>query len=425
MVDPTNPLYTFAAVPLAGTIAGQVAIRSTGTPLTAPLAPPGGGTLPPTLPIVVPIVTVLANLPPAALVDLVIPINAITTFGGVVDAATQLAPSPSSLAAPLVGFQATKTFQDLATGRMDDVLCGPTGRSETADDKTSPCQISPPRGSWWMKATGLRENQGAQDSFVGYSANIASAMVGFDMLVDPQTVVGIGIGAARSDIDGKGGDNHTDINGLHATAYAGHQSGPWFVYGDLSVGLNDYSGARQIAFPGINRRAHADYSGQDYTAYLAGGLHLPVGDFTVTPLASLQYTRANLGSYTETGAGSANLTVQCQSYDFLESALGLKVARGFIMGDLHIVPELHVKWLHELSNPTTRQNASFAAVTGSVFSTPGLKAARDTGNIGAGLSLLSCACGGNSWSLEAVYDYYRRSDRFSAHQLMIKFTSRF
>ena len=38
--DPTNPLYSFSAVPLAGTIAGLVAIRTDSIPLQAPLMPP-------------------------------------------------------------------------------------------------------------------------------------------------------------------------------------------------------------------------------------------------------------------------------------------------------------------------------------------------------------------------------------------------
>ena len=40
--NPTNPLYTFSAVPPAGTVAGLVAIRTTGIPLLAPVQPPPG-----------------------------------------------------------------------------------------------------------------------------------------------------------------------------------------------------------------------------------------------------------------------------------------------------------------------------------------------------------------------------------------------
>jgi hypothetical protein len=40
--DPTNPLFTFSAVPVAGTVAGQVIIATTGIPLTVPVTPPPG-----------------------------------------------------------------------------------------------------------------------------------------------------------------------------------------------------------------------------------------------------------------------------------------------------------------------------------------------------------------------------------------------
>jgi hypothetical protein len=60
-----------------------------------------------------------------------------------------------------------------------------------------------------------------------------------------------------------------------------------------------------------------------------------------------------------------------------------------------------------------------------LFATPGIKAAPDTLNIGTGLTLLSCACSAKTWSLEAVYDYDWRTDNYAAHQVMVKFSSRF
>jgi outer membrane protein OmpA-like peptidoglycan-associated protein len=54
--------------------------------------------------------------------------------------------------------------------------------------------------------------------------------------------------------------------------------------------------------------------------------------------------------------------------------------------------------------------------------TPGLKAAANTLDVGAGLTLLS---NGTIWSLEAVYDYQWRNDHYSAQQGTLKFTYRF
>jgi len=147
--------------------------------------------------------------------------------------------------------------------------------------------------------------------------------------------------------------------------------------------------------------------------------------FTITPLASLQYTNVSIGGFSETGAGAVNLAVQSQSYNFLESGLGAKVSHDFIYEGMGILPEVHAKWLHELTNPTPSQTASFAVPGSASFSTTGLKTADDTYNIGAGITLLSCSCHTNSWSVEAVYDYYVRNDHYSAQQAMIKLSMRF
>jgi outer membrane autotransporter protein len=446
--DPTNPLYTFAAVPAAGTIAGLVTIRTTGIPLMAAITPPAGtGTVQtPTVPVAAAIVPVLLAIAPAAapttpgstpttpaaaptsdLVATVLPaINALVTPGAVIDAVTQLAPSTPDLVAPLVTFQGTREFEGLWQSRLDDIMCGgvsETDRADRPERDSAYCHVNVPRSGLWVKGFGYfgdQENRG--QSFGGYNSKIYGGMIGYDMPLGDDTRAGLGIGYARSTIDGSQFNDRTSLNTYQATAYLLHEMGPWFVTGDLSVGLSDYSGSRSIVFPGVNRTAHAGYDGQDYTAYAATGYHFYAGGFAITPLASLQYTHVNADGYTETGAGDVNLAIRSQSYDFLESGLGVKVARDFQSDSGTFVPEIHFKWLRALNNPTLKNTAAFAVAGSPSFTTPGLKTADDTLDLGAGVTLLS---NGRTWALEAAYDYQWRSDQYSAHQGMVKFTYRF
>jgi outer membrane autotransporter protein len=470
--DPTNPLYTFSAVPPAGTVAGLVAIRTTSIPVLVPIAPPPGVVLPPTAPVAAPIVPVIIALappvvvptappvvvptappvvvptappavapvvapaaPPAVapntpatptpdIINVLAPLNAISDPAVVVNAVAQLAPSASDQAAPLVTFQGARQFQNLWSSRMDNSLCSLVSQ---LDQKPASCQNSNQRGGWWMKGFGYVGSQGAQDAFVGYNAGIVGAMIAYDVPVGPNTRVGVGVGYARSTIGAKTFDAHTDSNTYQAIAYIGHERGPWFVNGDVSFGWNEYSGKRNIVFPGLSRTARADFSGQDYTVFGTTGFHFKADGFTITPFASLQYTRVNLNDYTETGAGDINLKVRGRNYDFLESGLGVKVARAFRPQDSTVlyVPEVHATWLHELVNPKMSQAAAFTAVGSSSFSTPGFRTAADTLNVGAGITLLTCSCSERTWSLRAVYDYYRGSNAYSAHQGTLKFTRKF
>ena len=367
--DPTNPLYTFSAVPLAGSIAGQVVITTTGIPLTVPVTPPAGVTLPPTQIIAAPIVPAIlaaAGSAPASsdLLGSVLPaINAISNANAVVNAIAQLAPSSSALGAPLVDFEGARAFQNLLSSHMDQGLC--SNASEAADkprpdlrgseedgrrnQQSASCPETNDYDGLWVKGFGYFGNQSAQGAFLGYASQIIGVMIGYDVPLNVDTRAGLGVGYARSTVNGKTFINSTSFNSYQATAYIAHEDGTWFADGDVTYGRNDYSGMRHIVFTGIDRRAFAKYGGLDFTGLVTAGRHFSADEYTITPLASLQGTHVGLNAYTETGAGDIDLRVASQNYTFLESGLGVNVARPFDMEDgKDLLSEIHAKWLHEL-----------------------------------------------------------------------------
>jgi outer membrane autotransporter protein len=243
-----------------------------------------------------------------------------------------------------------------------------------------------------------------------------------------ETRVGLGVGYSQSQIDANAignGTSNLGFNSYQATAYISHERGPWFIQGDVSFGWNDYQGTRNISFQNFYKSTDSGFAGQNYTAFMSTGYHFLANDFTITPLASLQYTHVNVDGYSETNGGDVDLKINSQSYDFLESSLGAKAARPFLRGDKTYIPEVHARWLHELVNPTLQTTAAFTVAPSATFASPGFSPADDTFNVGAGLTLLSCSCSTNTWTLEAVYDYYWRNDNYSAQQGMLKFTSHF
>ena len=447
--DPTNPLYTFVAEPAAGTVAGQVRIRTTGIPLTVAVTPPPGVVLPPTLPVAAPIVPAIlaaaaaapATVIPGApatnsdLVTVVLPaINAISNVTTVVNAVAQLAPSNAALAAPLVTFERTRAFQNILASHINAGACGGGAQSSTerlTDERKKPvtdttaCPSNQYSGLWF-KGFGYFGDQGAQGAYSGYDSKILGAMVGYDIPFSYDTRVGLGLGYARSTIDGKSVANSTGFNSYQVTAYVTHEDGTWFANGNLSYAWNSYSGRRQIIFPGLDRTALAKYAGEDVTSFVTAGRHFFMEGYTVTPLVSLQATHVSLNGYTETGAGDVNLKIESQSYGFLESGLGVDVARYFDMDDgSTILPKVHFKWLHDIVGQNFQNVSTFTATGSTSFITSGLSAAPDTLNVGTGVTLLSCACDARTWSVEAAYDFYWRSRNYSANQVMLAAAYRF
>ncbi len=409
-VGGSNPLYTFVVEPITGTAAGKLTIKTTGTPIQ-PANPASN-------PIADVVAAAIATLPATS--PIVVAINALTTADAVANAEAQLAPSTTSLAAPLLTYQGIRQFQNLWLSRLD--ACNQV--SWPSEDKEN-CKGKGSTDGWWLKGFGYFGNQDARGAFTEYDARIYGTMLAYDAPVGLNTRAGLGLGYARSTIKGKVFDANTDFDTYQATAYAGHESGPWFVDGSASFGWNQYRDRRHVEFPGVDTTAKAKYNGQDYTAFGRTGFHIPVQKFTITPMASLQYSRVNIDGYTEKGAGSdVDMKVRSQHYDYLESGLGAKVERSFNYRKFTFVPEAHFEWLHKLSNPRLKQTAVYVAGAES-FTTPGLRTVADSYHAGVGLTLLSCSCSATTWSVEGGYDYYWRTDGYAANQVSMRVSRRF
>ena len=281
-------------------------------------------------------------------------------------------------------------------------------------------------GGLWAKGFGNYGTQDARGDSSGYDSTTYGAMIAYDRSIGFDTRAGLGFGYAESNIDGKKFDSDMDFDTYQVTAYLGHENGPWFIHSSGTFGWNDYTSTRHIVFPGVDKTASADYNGQEYTAFGLAGYHFSgINKFTITPMVSIQYSRVNTDDYTETGAGDTNLIVDSQSYDYIESGLGIKVERDFSYRGGVYVPEGHFKLLHELSNPTSEQTAVYAVAGSPSFTTLGQNTADNIFNVGAGLTLLPFACGSKTWSLEIVWDYNWGNEGYSAHQGTLRVTNRF
>lgn len=96
-------------------------------------------------------------------------------------------------------------------------------------------------------------------------------------------------------------------------------------------------------------KASADVDGNQ--AVLRLGVARPFtfkkSSFSFAPTASLAYVTGDVDGYTESGAGLANLTVDKQSYDSLQSNLGVRLQQQIELSTVAILPSLSVGWGHE------------------------------------------------------------------------------
>ncbi|WP_150303033.1 autotransporter family protein [Pseudomonas saliphila] len=399
----TNPLYTFSSVP---TTTGDVLIKVESVSLGSPVVDTVAGAL--------------LGTPAVAGSDIESVQGAVLSLSdaaAVKKALVQMAPSNTNLAAPWVAGETTRLMGDMLHARMDDIHN--TGCLNDDPRKAGSCVPNSQQNNWWAKTFGNLANQGNINDNLGYDANTYGLVLGYDRPVAENTRAGVNIGYANSNIDGNDSSGETSIDSYQVTGYLNYTPGPWYVQGALTAGVDRYDGERQIAFADVNRVADSDYDGKQYSALLSAGKHFYFEkNVTVTPFASLQASRIKVENFNERGAGALNHSVDDQDYDLTRSGLGVKMERSIRSGAYTYAPEMHFKWLHDFSDTTTEQTAALSG-GGAAFNVKGIEQDRNLYNIGAGVTMLSCNCESDSWTVKGQYDYKWNESEYKSNQLSL------
>ncbi len=240
----------------------------------------------------------------------------------------------------------------------------------------------------WAKGYGSHLNQGTRKGVAGYKAWNLGTALGADHLFGDNLTLGASGGYAYGRVNSKVNNGRTAINSGQGTLYGEYQNEARTYFIDMagSFAWNWYDGKRDVVVGTINRTAFAEYEGQQYDTYLGGGYNFDLGNnFTFTPLASLQWDHLHLNSYTETGAGSMNLSQKAQSFNLLQSGVGAKLSYDAKTKWALITPEIHGKWLYDFIGDNVAITSTFTG-GGAAFDALGAKPARNSFNAGGKLS---------------------------------------
>ncbi len=264
----------------------------------------------------------------------------------------------------------------------------------------------------WGRGFGEYAHQDPRGLSNGYHATIWGTAIGADIpIFNDKARIGADGGYASSGVNSKDNSGKTYIDSYQSTFYGGFTDPekPYYINGAFSFAYNTYKGRRNIAVGTITRTANANYKGQQYSVLFDGGYIFKTKQVNITPIASIQYLRLNLHSYTETGADALDLSVKGQGYNLLESGLGAKFDRPFEVSYGTIAPEVHVRWFYDIITDKQSTTSTFAGGGGS-FATNGFNPARNALNVGGKIALLTKG----NWSFDANYDFEYKQD-FTSH----------
>lgn len=296
--------------------------------------------------------------------------------------------------------------QRLASLRQGDTSSGvATGNSSQAQ-----------RG--WGEAFGRKINQNNRSGTAGYDANTGGVAFGADGETNNGGHLGLSVGYGRTAIDSDNANRtRTDIDSYQVGLYGDMPiADKTFLNGMVGYVFNQNQTTRHNVGGISGLTASGDFNANQLNAELEVGRDFEQsGGLTLTPTALVNYTYYKPSSYTETGAGTANLNVAGHSLSALNLGVGLDAAWMIQQADgSKLRPSLSAGYRYDVIGDSMDSTASFTG-GGGAFTTTGVTPSRGTANVGAGLKYFTTS----NWELSAQYNYDAKSG-YGAHTAQIR-----
>jgi outer membrane autotransporter protein len=271
----------------------------------------------------------------------------------------------------------------------------------------------------WLQGFGTTIDQDNRQGISGFDAGTVGFAFGADTLLTENLRIGAAFSYGSTDVDTKDSQNNTDISSYQGVLYTSYEMGDYYFDGIASYSLNNYDSSRNVVVGSVNRTALADYDADQYGIKGTVGRTLHYQNLDLLPYVSLNYVRLNTDGYTETGAGAANLIVNPETTNFLQSTVGVSVSQEIKTGNgARFIPEAHIAWLHEYLDEGQINTSTFTGGGGS-FTTNGFDPANDSLNVGASVDFYAT----ESLDIRAAYDFEVKDD-YKSHsgQLILRYT---
>ena len=305
-------------------------------------------------------------------------LNSLAETGGsdYADALSDLSPGLSLAAATTSVAQAIR--------HADEAMSCPTFQGDTALVVESTC--------YWAQVGGSHVDQYAFEGTEGFDGTLFDVSGGAQMQIAENWFLGVLAGYEYSAVSGKGGYVTSDGDAGYGGLALKYQTEPWLFAAAVSGSYGWFDTDRNVSIPGYAGTAEGSFNAASVNGRVRAAYTFATDRYYVKPLVDLDLTYARASSYTESGAGILDLSVDASDLLAFRATPAVEVGAGFHLTapfalDLRAYarPGLTVGTPSEWT--TTARLAQAPAGSGSFDSA--LPLARVAGRLGLGLQALS------------------------------------
>jgi outer membrane autotransporter protein len=186
-----------------------------------------------------------------------------------------------------------------------------------------------------------------------------SVTIGADTPVG-NLILGASGGYSQANVEYDTVVSESDIQTLGLNLYGSYKTKNYFIDTILFYSNHSSDTERKIEVGTLKETAKSDYDANEYGVYLNFGYPFAFNNgWTITPNASLEYSKYEQDAFTEKSASNAGLIVSGTDTDSIASGLGFSVEKVIECPVWKIIPSLSVLWRHEFADTADTIEANF------------------------------------------------------------------
>ncbi|MBW1616693.1 MAG: autotransporter outer membrane beta-barrel domain-containing protein [Deltaproteobacteria bacterium] len=213
-------------------------------------------------------------------------------------------------------------------------------------------------GSLWIKTSYLTSEADPDDKFK-FDLDTHGVTIGADTPFE-NLILGASGGYSKSNVEYNTVVSESDIQTLNLNLYGSYKAKNYFIDTVLFYSNHSSDTEREIEVGTLKETAKSDYDANEYGVYLNFGYPFVLNNgWTITPNASLQYSKYEQDAFTEKSALNAGLIVSGTDTDSIASGLGFSVEKVIAGSVWKIIPKLSVLWRHEFADIADTIEANF------------------------------------------------------------------
>ena len=259
----------------------------------------------------------------------------------------------------------------------------PVGSSKDNDGKKSVSATSGTNNGFYAFGSFNGAKVKDDNNILGGKDDAFGGTFGYDRQVSQEVRLGLVGTYLHDDLKFNSGGK-TKINNATASLYGQWVPSQFFINGLVGGGAGSYDVTRS----GLDGKdVTGSTNSEELHIQLGTGYDVPVGQFTITPNATLSYTKLWLDGFTEDGSLAPLKIEDIKNTSSLRSRLGVSALYYATVAGKEVTPELGLYWHHEFQDLNRTVTARLASGAGGSFTVDSASAERDSMTLTAAVNV--------------------------------------